>query len=446
MGATKEFRKLTRKRKTRSKKTKKPKKGYKKAVGRTKKHFIYPKKLARTHRFIPGNTGAGKTTLIQTLMEIAYYRGHKVVEIEPAIQQKSERNFMNIPQDDPNMLEDLKKYFNLSPDTFKTRTYTIVTPKYKNFINASHRTDLAKEFFRSIKIRESDIIEYLPEIYPTTGDIIRIFLEEARDLYTEGRKKKSYRLEEFKDVLERVLEPTQNKFGHTWGKIKKIKNAVHSPNGDYSIQQTINQNNFDEISVFTPYFIDSQGNRLIFSIILIQLIYEKWNITKGEDDLLSFFISDAHELAPKNVSSNDPQKLFKKMAAGKLESNTRMSRGMGIKWNIDSQRWDDIDSNIVGNMESKYVKMMNEPDITGHNKLKKHTDKIENLKVEQSLLKRDGKIMKIRVRPPRSKKASTNEHLPDHSLRAYKKHIYGENFIKQLKKWDKEIDNYKLNI
>jgi len=61
------------------------------------------------HRAIVGITGAGKTTLAQSLKEVDLHRKRKVVEIEPALEAKCEGIFMNLPNNDPVMVKILER-------------------------------------------------------------------------------------------------------------------------------------------------------------------------------------------------------------------------------------------------------------------------------------------------------------------------------------------------
>jgi cell division protein FtsN len=68
------------------------------------------------------------------LKEVDYSRGRKVIEIEPSLEAKCEGIFMNLPNNDPEMVKVLKNEFELEPKPIRTIAYTPNTPQYQEFI------------------------------------------------------------------------------------------------------------------------------------------------------------------------------------------------------------------------------------------------------------------------------------------------------------------------
>ncbi len=393
------------------------------AVGITRgRNFVYVS-ADMVHRYISGQTNAGKTTLAQTLMEIDFLRGRKIVEIEPALEAKNERAFMNLPNDDDGMLEALNKYFHLEPRPFKAIVYSPATRKYRAFMKNDE--GIRSKFYKSLKITEPDVVDLIPAIFPG-GSIERLIVRKAYRTYTEEvqPKRKNRSIAEFLEVFEEVGKEA-NFSSFTLLKLEYIASVLHS-DGKHKIDEILKKK--DEISVFTFSFITDPLDRYIWAMAILNLVYARWEYIKRKEDVLSFFVADANLLAPKKKKDMiDTLVRYQERMKQNLQVYARISRGKGVVWTLDSQEYDDLDDVIVAQCQERFIKRMRNRDVA------------EKLKIDYTELKRldrkfayfdDGyMVKKILVRPPMSRKARSGEFLPIH-------------FVKEYERWENEEANF----
>jgi hypothetical protein len=393
------------------------------AVGITKGgNFVYVS-ADMIHRYISGQTNTGKTTLAQTLMEVDFLRGRKIVEIEPALEAKNERGFMNMPNNDENMLEVLNKYFHVEPRPFRAIIYSPVTRKYRAFMKNDE--GIRSKFYKPLKITEPDVVDLLKSIFPG-GSIERLIVKKAHKLYTEEiePKRKNRTIEGFLETFQEVGK-NANFSSFTLMKLEYIASILHS-DGKYKIDEILQKK--DEISVFTFSFIPDPLDRYIWAMAVLNIIYDRWEDIKRRDDVLSFFVADAHLLAPKKKKDMiDTLVRYQERMKQNLQVYARISRGKGLVWTLDSQEYDDLDDVVVAQCQERFVKRMRSREVA------------EKLKIDYKELKRlhpkfaffdDGyMIKKILIRPPMSRKARSGEFLPIH-------------FVKEYERWENEEANY----
>ena len=391
------------------------------AIGRTKKNFYYLSSEV-VHRYIGGQTGAGKTTLAQSMIEIDFLKGRKIVEIEPALEAKNERVFMNMPNNDEGMLKVLEEYFNVEPRPFKVVCYTIETPRYKSFIRVHPE---AEEFYKSIKLTEADVIDVLPYVFPAGGS--------TEASWVLGRYKEYIKEHERRDdrTIQGFMEHLKEKGEiHVFTRLtqQKILDTAFSifSEGKFKIEDILKRK--DEISVFTTHFIDDPIDRYIFASTVLHLIYHAWKRVKRKEDILSFFVADAHLLAPaKQKDVLERLKHYQISMRQNLQMYVRISRGQGISWTFDSQELDDLDTAVVSQCSEIFIKRMKNPAVA--EKYKIQFKKLKSLDKKHAYFDNGFLIAKILVRPPMSRKASQGEFLPIH-------------FIKEYERWRNEENNY----
>jgi len=393
------------------------------AVGITKaRNYVY---LSgdMVHRWIAGQTNSGKTTLAQTIMEVDFLRGRKIVEIEPALEAKNERAFMNLPNDDEVMLEVLGKYFKLEPRPFKAIVYSPVTRKYRAFMK--NDDGLRSRFYKSIKITEPDVVDLIPLVFPG-GSIERLIVRKAYKHYTEEvePKRRNRSIEGFLQTFEDAAKDASFS-SFTLMKIEYIAKALIS-DGDYKIDEILRKT--DEVSVFTFTFINDPLDRYIWAMAILNLIYNRWEHIKRKEDVLSFFVADANLLAPKKKKDMiDTLIRYQERMKQNLQVYARISRGKGIVWTLDSQEYDDLDDVVVAQCQERFIKRLRSREVA------------EKLKIDHKELKRLDKkfaffddgfmIKKTLVRPPMSRKARSGEFLPIH-------------FLNEYERWENEEANY----
>ena len=364
------------------------------------------------HRAIVGVTGAGKTTLAQTLKEVDYTRGRKVVEIEPSLEAKCEGIFMNLPNNDEIMVKILKDEFDLEPKPIRTIAYTPNTPKYREFIE---KYPEAEEFFKPIRLTEEELLNLLPKILPS-GSVERLlltkYLQEADSLG------------ELMLILESDEVPAYMKT--TAQKILYIANLNLISDEGCSLREVLSG---DHVSVITFAFVDDPLDRFVCSLIYLSAIYETWK-DMPHDRILSFFVADANLFAPsRSKDMLDSLVRYQTRARAQLQIYARISRAQHLAWTLDFQSWQDIDPVVLEQMTERFFKRSWSEEIA------------KMLKIEPHELRRLGKsyayfhnmltCQKIMVRPPMSRKAREGQFTP-------------YDFVKEFRRFEKYEDTFDI--
>ncbi|ADB57923.1 P-loop NTPase family protein [Archaeoglobus profundus] len=382
------------------------------AVGINKKGKFVTVSSKVKHRAIVGVTGAGKTTLAQTLKEVDYARGRKVVEIEPSLEAKCEGIFMNLPNDDPEMIKVLKNEFDLEPKPIRTIAYTPNTPQYQKFVE---KYPEAEKFFKPIKLTEDELLNLIPKILPS-GPVERLLL--TAYLQDAGS------LEELKDVLEGEDVPGYMKA--TAQKILYIANLNLISDEGYSLREVLSG---DYISIITFAFVDDPLDRFVCSLIYLSAIYETWK-DMPHDRILSFFVADANLFAPsRSKDLLDSLSRYQTRARAQLQIYARISRAQHLAWTLDFQSWQDIDEVVKEQMTERFFKRSWSEEIA------------KMLGIEPHELRRLGKsyayfhnmltCQKIMVRPPMSRKAREGQFTP-------------VDFVKEFRRFEKYEDTFDI--
>ena len=348
------------------------------------------------HRAIVGVTGAGKTTLAQTLKEIDLHRKRKVVEIEPSLEAKCEGIFMNLPNSDPEMARILRRDFDLEPRPFKTIAYTPPTPQYLDFIEEYPEME---RYFRPIRFTEDEMKQVLTKILPG-GPIERMLL-------------KTY-LEKFSsDSLYDLIEYLQNAddvpgyMKSTATKILYIASLGIISDEGVSLKRVLTGNH---ASIITFAFVEDPLDRFMCSLIYLTAIYETWK-EMPHSRILSFYVADANLFAPsRNKDLLDSLSRYQQRARAQLQIYSRISRAQRLAWTLDFQSWQDIDDVVKEQMTERFFKRTWSEEVA------------RMLGLEQSELRRIGKpyayfhnmqyLQKIKIRPPMSRKAREGQFTP----------------------------------
>lgn len=385
-----------------------------------------------SHRLIMGQTGAGKTTLAQTLMEIDFLRGRKVFELEPALEAKSERAFMNLPNNNNKMLQVLREKFGIDIEDFKewpfqTVVYSPPTPRFASFLKKYENSPGIK-FFRALTFTESDIIDIIARILPT-GSIEGLIVADAYDQYISVVKKRKKRnIEEFKNYVQEIGKGTNVNIENTLMKINRfyhVLKGVKITNGTSLKDMMKNQN---EISVFTTHFIERPEDRYIWTFAILVTVYSNWIDNLKRDYLMSFFVADANLLAP-NSTRDIIEKLsyFQTLMRQELQIYVKISRGKNMAWTLDTQRHDDLSPSIVSECKEWFIKRMYAREFA--QRLGIEPKVLRMLSVEKGIYVGPLTKYKVLLRPPVSRKAAAGEYAPIHFLDAYER-------------WENEEANY----
>ncbi len=379
--------------------------GAKVAIGiNNKGNFVTVSKKV-VHRAIVGITGAGKTTLAQSLKEIDLHRKRKVVEIEPALEGKCEAVFMNLPNDEKEMVKVLKEDFGLEPKGFETIAYTPNTQKYKQFIQKYPEME---KFFKPIQFKEEDLIRLLPKILPS-GPIERLLLASYIELLG------NYSLNDLVNLLEE--EGTPGFMSQTIMKIRYLASIGLISDEGVSIKDMLKGKH---ASVITFAFVDDPLDRFIMSFIYLSTIYETWKEMTNRKRFLSFFVADANLFAPNREKDQlDSLSRYQQRARAQLQIYSRISRAQGLAWTLDFQTWRDIDPVVLGQMKERFFKRSWSEEIA------------KMLGVDPYHLRKLGKkyayfhnmetVQKIKVRPPRSRKAKEGQFTPEDFAQEYRR-------------------------
>ena len=364
------------------------------------------------HRAIVGITGAGKTTLAQTLKEVDHSRGRKVIEIEPSLEAKCEGIFMNLPNDDAEMVKVLRDEFDLEPKPVRTIAYTPNTLRYQEFLE---RYPEAGEFFKPIRMSEDELLDLIPKILPS-GPVERLLLT----AYLQDAES----LEELKEVLEGEDVPGYMKA--TAQKILYIANLNLISDEGYSLKDILSGNH---VSIITFAFVDDPLDRFVCSLIYLSAIYETWK-DMPHNRILSFFVADANLFAPsRSKDLLDSLSRYQTRARAQLQIYSRISRAQHLAWTLDFQSWHDVDSVILEQMTERFFKRTWSEEIA------------KILGVEQHELRRLGKqyayfhnmlsCQKIKIRPPMSRKAREGQFTP-------------VDFIRELRRFEDEDATFDI--
>jgi len=348
------------------------------------------------HRAIVGVTGAGKTTLAQTLKEVDLHRKRKVVEIEPSLEAKCEGIFMNLPNSDPEMAKILRRDFDLEPRPFKTIAYTPPTPQYLDFIEEYPEME---RYFRPIRFTEDEMKQVLTKILPG-GPIERMLLKTYLEKFSD-------------DSLHNLIEYLQEDddvpgyMKSTATKILYIASLGIISDEGTSLKKVLSGNH---ASVITFAFVEDPLDRFMCSLIYLTAIYETWK-EMPHSRILSFYVADANLFAPsRNRDLLDSLSRYQQRARAQLQIYSRISRGQRLAWTLDFQSWQDIDDVVKEQMTERFFKRTWSEEVA------------KMLNLEQYELRRLGKpyayfhnmqhLQKIKIRPPMSRKAREGQFTP----------------------------------
>ena len=378
----------------------------KSVVGMTGKGtFVRPGKNVN-HRAIMGITGAGKTTLAQTLKEIDLHRKRKVIEIEPALEAKCEGVFMNMPNNDPDMVRILRKDFNLEPQGFKTIAYTPPTAEYYEFIDEYPEMS---EFFQPIKYTMDDLKNILLKVMPG-GPIERMMLKRTMDI-SEG--------ENLFELAESIENDTSSPayLQQSAYKISYIASLDVVSDKGVSIKKILQEKHN---SIITFAFIDDPLDRFMTSLIYLTTIYETWK-RMPHNRILSFYVADANLFAPaKKKDMLDSLSRYQERARSQLQVYARISRGQKLAWTMDFQEWGDIDEGVRAQMIERFFKQS------------WSTEVARMLDIEPYKLRRMGKpytyyhnmreLKRLKIRPPMSRKAREGQFTPQDFAKEFRRY------------------------
>jgi energy-coupling factor transporter ATP-binding protein EcfA2 len=358
------------------------------------------------HRAIVGITGAGKTTLAQSLKEVDLHRKRKVVELEPALEAKCEGIFMNLPNDDHVMVKILEKDFGLEPEGFRTIAYTPNTAKYRDFIE---KYPEMKKFFKPLRITEEQMINMLLEILPG-GPVERMLLQSyMQEIVGE------YDLDALVYYIqEREEVPAYMKVTAT--KIRYISNIGVISDEGVPIEKILDGK---EASILTLAFVNDPLDRFMVSLIYLTAIYETWKEMQHKR-VLSFFVADSNLFAPAQKKDMlDSLVRYQLRARAQLQIYSRISRGQGVAWTLDFQTWNDLDDAVRSQMHEFFFKRGRSSEVA------------KMLNIEPNYLKRLGtpyayfdnmrSIRKIKIRPPLSRKAKEGQFTPHDFVNEYRR-------------------------
>jgi len=358
------------------------------------------------HRAIVGITGAGKTTLAQSLKEVDLHRKRKVVEIEPALEAKCEGIFMNLPNNDPVMVKILERDFGLEPQGFKTVAYTPNTAKYRAFIEKYPEME---KFFKPVKFTEKQMMNMLLKILPG-GPVERMLLYSyMHDI--EG----DYDLNALVFYI-RESEEIPVYMKATAAKIRYIANIGVISEDGVPIEKILKGK---EASLITLAFVDDPLDRFMVSLIYLTAFYETWK-EMPHNRILSFYVADANLFAPARSKDHlDSLSRYQQRARALLQVYARISRAQAVAWTLDFQSWHDIDGVVRDQMHERFFKRNWSGEVA------------KMLKIEPYELRRLGKpyayfsnmlsIRKIKVRPPLSRKARQGQFTPQDFVNEYRR-------------------------
>lgn len=376
--------------------------------------FVRVSKEVR-HRAIVGVTGAGKTTLAQTLKEIDIHRKRKVVEIEPSLEAKCEGIFMNLPNSNPEMVKILQRDFDLEPKPFKTIAYTPPTQQYIQFIQEYPEMS---GYFKPIRFTEYEIKQVLTKILPG-GPIERMLLKTYLDRFSEDT------LDDLVDHLQNASE-VPGYMKSTASKILYLTNLGIISDKGVSLKRILTGNH---ASIITFAFVEDPLDRFMCSLIYLTAIYETWKEIP-HSRILSFYVADANLFAPsRNKDLLDSLSRYQQRARAQLQIYSRISRAQRLAWTLDFQSWQDIDDVVKEQMTERFFKRTWSEEVA------------RMLGLEQSKLRRLGKpyayfhnmryLQKIKIRPPMSRKAKEGQFTP-------------VDFVKELRRFEYEEATFDI--
>ena len=358
------------------------------------------------HRAIVGITGAGKTTLAQSLKEVDLHRKRKVVEIEPALEAKCEGIFMNLPNNDPVMVKILEKDFGLEPQGFRTVAYTPNTAKYREFIE---KYPDMKKFFKPLRVTEEQMINMLLKILPG-GPVERMLLQSYMQ-EIEGE----YDLQALVyHIQEREEVPAYMKV--TAAKIRYIGSIGVISDEGVSIEEMLNSK---EASVITLAFVDDPLDRFMVSFVYLTAIYETWKEMQHKR-VLSFFVADSNLLAPAQKKDMlDSLVRYQLRARAQLQIYSRISRGQGVAWTLDFQTWNDIDETVRDQMHERFFKRNWSREVA--KMLNIEPVSLKSMGTPYAYFDNMRSIRKIKIRPPLSRKAKEGQFTPYDFVKDYRR-------------------------
>lgn len=371
----------------------------KSVIGMTGKGtFVRPGKGV-LHRAIVGMTGSGKTTLAQTLKEIDIHRKRKVIEIEPALEAKCEGVFMNLPNDDPDMVKILRKDFNLEPQGFKTIAYTPPTAEYHAFIDEYPEMS---EFFKPIRYGIDELKDVILKVMPG-GSIERMMLKQTIDMSDDSNLYELAASIESDASTPAYMQQSAYKISY----IASLDVVNTTTPGSVSIKKMLEEKHN---SIITFAFIDDPLDRFMTSLIYLTAIYETWKRMQ-HNRILSFYVADANLFAPaKKKDMLDSLARYQERARSQLQIYARISRGQRLAWSLDFQGWGDIDEVVREQMEERFFKKTWSEEVA------------RMLDVEPYQLRRMGKpytyfhnmqrLTRLKIRPPMSRKAREGQFTP----------------------------------
>jgi len=354
------------------------------------------------HRAIVGVTGAGKTTLAQTLKEIDIHRKRKVVEIEPSLEAKCEGIFMNLPNSDAEMTKILRRDFDLEPKPFKIIAYTPPTQGYQAFIEEyPEMTD----FFQPIRFTAEELMDIITKILPG-GPVERMLLTTYLN--------QSDSIASLLRNLQEADVPGYMKATAT--KILYIASLGVVSEKGVSLRKILSGKH---ASLITFAFVEDPLDRFMASLIYLTAIYETWK-EMPHSRILSFFVADANLFAPsRNKDLLDSLSRYQQRARAQLQIYSRISRAQRLAWTMDFQSWQDIDDVVKEQMTERFFKRTWSEDVA------------KMLNLEPYELRRMGKpytyfhnmqrLQKIKIRPPMSRKAREGQFTPHDFAKEYRR-------------------------
>jgi energy-coupling factor transporter ATP-binding protein EcfA2 len=369
------------------------------------------------HRAIVGVTGAGKTTLAQTLKEVDLHRKRKVVEIEPSLEAKCEGIFMNLPNSDPEMAKILRRDFDLEPRPYKTIAYTPPTPQYLDFIEEYPEME---RYFRPIRFTEDEMKQVLVKILPG-GPIERMLLKTYLEMFAD---------EPLENLIEYLADEDNKEVpGYmkaTASKIMYIASLGVISDEGVSLKKVLSGNH---ASIITFAFVEDPLDRFMCSLIYLTAIYETWK-EMPHSRILSFYVADANLFAAsRNRDLLDSLSRYQQRARAQLQIYSRISRAQRVAWTLDFQSWQDIDPIVLEQMTERFFKRTWSEEVA------------KMLGLEQHELRRLGKsyayfhnmqyLQKIKIRPPMSRKAREGQFTP-------------LDFVKELRRFEDEEATFDI--
>ncbi|WP_054840114.1 hypothetical protein [Thermococcus sp. JCM 11816] len=339
-------------------------------------------------------------------MEIDFLRGRKVFEIEPALEAKSERAFMNLPpNNDSRMRRVLLEKFGIDIEDlnewpFRAVVYSPATPpRFIGFLR-KYGDHPGIGFFKPLVFTEADLIDIIARTLPT-GSIEGLIVADAYDQYVNTVKKRKKRnIEEFKNYVKEIGEGTNVNIDNTLMKINRfyhVLKGLEVENGGVTLNEMMK--NPKEISVFTTHFIERPEDRYIWTFAILVTVYSNWIGNLKRDYLMSFFVADANLLAPSSPRDIiEKLSYFQTLMRQELQIYVKISRGKNMAWTLDTQRHDDLSPSIISECKEWFVKRMYAREFA--QKLGVEPRLLRTLSIEKAIYVGPLTRYKVLLRPP----------------------------------------------